>query len=577
MIAYKSKGKVVEKAFLTGGDEKMNEKLYEQIKKQLVEKNLEDEIWGGICLSKLLFDPNAGEEVIEKLNLVARWFEFPYPKHPGRDVRQGGDFVSHKLIRILYSMEDKLPKETMDLIHRFFTERNFESLWKSENHMFLFHESRYLYALKYPDTYFKQYQKTSKEIIEEDRKFLQEFIRFRAQRGWAEFDAYGYGMEILTVLMNLYDFADEPMSKYAEMSANTVLLDMLMDCSKEGYYGGAHGRIYQTDVFDFRSGAMNVIYELYFGNTCNSKGNCQPEVIASNFRPADYVYDVWKNRPDSWENRECKHLHSITYEKPHKQVPQVPGNINKRTYITPDYMIGGVTWQDDYPEGSPAAWYAHHQQHEWELSFLSAPDLRIFSHHPGSTGPEGKEHGYWTGDLFCCCVQTFSDKNIAMATYDIPENELDFIHAAVPLTKLETEQEGNYLWIKASDRVYAMLWFAQGIFEGGEGDLKEKEVRSYGRKHGVVCTVATKEECGGYEEFKAMVKANKPEFDAETMTLSYANLKMNRHQRFIDGKQVVFPYDTYDSPCVHSKWGSGVIETDKVILDFNGWGTVTYK
>ena len=80
-----------------------------------------------------------------------------------------------------------------------------------------------------------------------------------------------------------------------------------------------------------------------------------------------------------------------------------------------------------------------------------------------------------------------------------------------------------------------------------------------------------------YEEFKAMVKAGKPEFDAGTMTLSYANLKMNRHTRLIDGIQVRFPYETYDSPCVFSKWGSGVIETDKVILDFNGWGSVTRK
>ena len=553
----------------------MNKQLHDQIIEDLLSGDLEKDTYGGKCIAQLLFNPNAGEEVIDRLNRVARWFELPHQTIAGRDLQGEPDFVSHKLVRACYMLEDKLPKETMDLIHKYFTQWNFESKYKSENHMFLFHESRYLYAMRYPDTYFTQYQKTAQEIIEEDRKFLQEFIRFRAQGGWAEFDSYGYGHEVFIVLLNLYDFADEPMKKFAEMSANVMLMDMIMDCSKEGYFGGAHGRIYETTVFNFRCGGMNMVYNYYFGTDCYKCSSL--ELVATGFKPADYVYDVVNSRPDSWENRECKHLHSITYDTPHKQVPQVPGNINKRTYITPDYMIGGVTWQDDYPEGSPAAWYAHHQQHEWELSFLSAPDLRIFSHHPGSTGPEGKEHGYWTGDLFCCCVQTFSDKNIAMATYDIPEKELDFIHAAVPLTKLETEQEGNYLWIKASERVYAVLWFSQGIFEGGEGELKEKEVRSYGRKHGVVCTVATKEECGGYEEFKAMVKANKPEFDADTMTLSYANLKMNRHERFIDGEQVVFPYDTYDSPCVHSKWGSGVIETDKVILDFNGWGTVTYK
>ncbi len=374
--------------------------------------------------------------------------------------------------------------------------------------------------------------------------------------------------------MNLFDFAEEKLRKYAEMSANVMLLDMIMDCSKEGYYGGAHGRIYEGDTSDFRTMGMHRLYQLYFG-TADDCTACL-EAAASSFVPADYVYDVLNSRPERWVNRECKHLHSITYDTPHRQVPQVPGSINKQIFITPDYMIGGVTWQDDYPEGSEAAWYAHHQQHEWELSILTAPDIRIFSHHPGSCGPEGKEHGYWTGDLLCCCGQFFSDKNIAMATYDIPEKEEHFIHARVPFRHLETEKEGNYLWMKASGRIYAALWFSEGICEGRE-DLKDVEVRSYGRKHAVVCTVSVKEECGGYEEFKAMVKAGKPEFDAGTMTLSYANLKMNRHTRLIDGIQVRFPYETYDSPCVFSEWGSGVIETDKVILDFNGWGSVTRK
>ena len=554
----------------------MNQKLRDKMIRELLDENTVpgNSIYGTKCIARLIFGASVSAEEMEGLNRAAKWFELPHPGGTNRDLKGEPDFVAHKLIRACHSVENKLPEETMKLIHRFFTEWDFESKYKSENHMFLFHESRYLYALKYPDTYFEQYGMTAGQVLEEDRGFLQDFIRFRAQRGWAEFDSAGYGLEVFTVLLNLFDFAEEKLRKYAEMSANVMLLDMIMDCSKEGYYGGAHGRIYEGDTSDFRTMGMHRLYQLYFG-TADDCTACL-EAAASSFVPADYVYDVLNSRPERWVNRECKHLHSITYDTPHRQVPQVPGSINKQIFITPDYMIGGVTWQDDYPEGSEAAWYAHHQQHEWELSILSAPDIRIFSHHPGSCGPEGKEHGYWTGDLLCCCGQFFSDKNIAMATYDIPEKEEHFIHARVPFRHLETEKEGNYLWMKASGRIYAALWFSEGICEGRE-DLKDVEVRSYGRKHAVVCTVSVKEECGGYEEFKAMVKAGKPEFDAGTMTLSYANLKMNRHTRLIDGIQVRFPYETYDSPCVFSKWGSGVIETDKVILEFNGWGSVTRK
>ena len=89
--------------------------------------------------------------------------------------------------------------------------------------------------------------------------------------------------------------------------------------------------------------------------------------------------------------------------------------------------------------------------------------------------------------------------------------------------------------------------------------------------------VATEEEYGSYEVFKETAKANRPEFDPGTMTLSYSNLKMNRTERLVDGRQEVFPYDTYDSPCMHSAFGSGIIETERVSMDFNGWGKVVYK
>ena len=73
---------------------------------------------------------------------------------------------------------------------------------------------------------------------------------------------------------------------------------------------------------------MHRLYQLYFG-TADDCTACL-EAAASSFVPADYVYDVLNSRPERWVNRECKHLHSITYNTPHRQVPQVPGSINKQ-------------------------------------------------------------------------------------------------------------------------------------------------------------------------------------------------------------------------------------------------------
>lgn len=539
-------------------------------------KDLEENAYGVNGAARLVLgkEEDITEEVIDRIERAARWYELPYPNHPGRFLDGEPDFVAHTLIRLLCQCEEKLPEKTKNLIHKFFTEQELESKYKSENHMLLFHSSRYLYALYFPEKEFQQYGMTAEEAKQADRKFLQEFIRFRAQRGWAEFDSYGYTPEVFNALLDLYDFGEDDISHYAEMSANVILLDMIMDCSeKEGFYGGAHGRIYSDGVEDLSKTGMYRIYQYYFGNQTDCFSYFEP--LASKFIPADYVYDVLNRRPKIWTNKECKHLHSITCPTPHKQVPQVPGSINKQTYVTPDYILGGVTWQDPYPKDSEAAWYAHHQQHEWELSILPNPKLRIFSHHPGSFGTEGQEHGYWTGDLGCCCGQFFSEKNIAMATYDIPEQEEHYIHARVPFKYLEAEWDDKYLWIKA-ERVYVMLWFSEGVFEGHE-DLKDIEVRSYGRKHGVICMVMPQNQVETMDQFKEIAREGHPCLDKESMTLSYKNLKMTPDARYIDEEKQLFPYDTYDSPCVYSKHGSGIIETPRAILNFDGWGTVIEK
>lgn len=553
----------------------MNTKQMQHMQACLLNRDLERDSYGNNALARVLFSPELRQSGLERIDRLAHWFELPHPTTPGRDLKGECDFVAHKLVRACWSAEALLPEKTRQAIRCFFTKWDFTSKYCSENHIMLMHEARYLYALKYPDTVFEQYGLTAAEAIVQDRDYLHEFIRFRAQRGWAEFDSLGYGPEVFTVLLNLYDFGEPQLAGYAQMSANVLLLDMIMDCSKkEGFYGGAHGRIYDDAVQDFRTAGMYSLYQLYFGD--ETAEPAYVEALASGFRPADYVYDVWNARPERWENRECKHLRSITENPPQHELPQVPGSINKRTLVTPDYMIGGVTWQDAYPKGSPAAWYAHHEQHEWELSILPYPDCRIFTHHPGHCGHEGNEHGYWTGDLKCCCGQFFSDRNIAMATYDIPETGEAFIIARVPFHRLRVERETHYLWMEAPNGVCAALWFSGEIADGCE-ENRNVEVRCYGRKHGVVCVAASAGECGGMESFKKMVLAGCPTLDTATMTLRYGDLEMSPDTRKIGGRPVEFPYKTYDSPCVQSQWNSGVIETPMAVLDFAGWGTVRYR
>lgn len=549
----------------------MNDNYRKEMIRRLTQADPQKDIYGGSGLAKLLYCPEKKDEANEQLQRAAKWFELAHPW--GRDPRGEPDFTANKLIRAMYLAEQSLSKDTQEAIHDFFTKWDFESKYKSENHMLLFRSSRYLYALKYRKAFFRQYQRKALELLSEDREFIHEFIRFRAQRGWAEFDSLGYGAESFSALLNLIDFGEERVSRYAGMSADVLLMDMLADCSRDGLYGGAHGRVYEGMVMDFRNAPMCAVYQYYFGEKIYAFGGI--EMVSSGYQPSAYVYAMQKSRPECWENYECKHLHSITCKTPHKQVPQVPGNINKYTYVTPEYVIGAVNWQDAYPEGSEAAWYAHHQQHEWELTLCGDTDLRIFTHHPGSFGPEGKEHGYWTGDLGCCCGQFYCHKNTVMALYDIPEKEIPMIHAHIPLKKLMLQREGRYLWFQGNE-VYGMLWSFCG-FEEGSREYRETELRSMGRKHAVVCMADTKEHYESLEAFREAVLQKELAFDSNSMELRFGDMFMSKSQRSFQGRQEELPYPSYFSPMLWSEWGSGVIETEKAVLDFREWGSVVFK
>ena len=516
----------------------------------------------------------------EKLRLVAEWFVPPY-KLNGRDPRGECDFAALKLVRAMYLPEEKLEKKTVEKIKAFFTENDFESKYKSENHMLIFHTARYLIGQKLPDTDFPVYGKSGAELVREDEAFLTEYLRFRARRGWAEFDSCGYMAEDIDALLTLYDFSQGRLHNLAQMTLNLLLLDMISDCAGP-LYCGAHGRIYQGTALNHDKADMFWIYHLYFGHAYEEhlKEHILLEPAVSDFCPAAYVYEVLEQKPLVYENFESKHLHCISVEIPHKQVAQVEGSINKYTYITPDYAIGAVNFQDSYPKESEAGWYAHHQQHEWDLTLTGGTDIKIFTHHPGSFGTEGAEHGYWTGDLGCCCGQFYCEKNTLLAMYDIPEREMHWIHAYVPLKYFEYIEEENYLFLKRG-RVYIALWFSGGYSIVQSGEYAGCEVRSDGTKHGVVCLVGTEEEYGSFSVFMQRIGRKQIRFDAENLTLSCGGLYLSKTQRISGGRQIEFPYPTFSSPFMKEAFGSGIVTvetaSEQIILDFNDIATIVHK
>lgn len=525
----------------------------------------EKDEYGDYVAQQVCFFEELREAANERLLALTQWFELRKTRNPQCEV----DFIAFNLIKAVYLCGEHLRAAVAVGIDALFCERDFESIYKSENHMLLFHTARLLYTQRMPEAVLAAYQKTGAQLYAEDLRYVKEFLVFRAKRGWAEFDTYGYTKVIIDCLLALRDFcADKALCRLAEQCLNLILLDMLADCSGP-FYGGAHGRVYEHQILNQNLCGMFWVYYLYFGHDYVDRienANVY-DLLSSDFRPADYVYAAWSQKPAVYENFESKHLHSISSDLPHRQLPQAPGSINKYTYVTPDYVIGAVNLQDAYPEGSDAGWYAHHEQHEWDLMLTDAPDIRIFTHHPGCSGTEGKEHGQWTGDLGCGCGKFFCNRGRLIALYDIPQKEEKRIHAYVPRRFFEERQDGRYLFLHRG-RVYISLWFSNG-YESAEGENAGIEMNSYGARHCVVCEVATVEEYESFDRFIAAVREKEIAFDSDKMSAAYQELYIEGNERKIAGEPVQFPYHTYQCPFLYEAFNSGVVTVNgKTTIEF---------
>ena len=546
------------------------------------------DIYGNRAIANLVLGRFAPEGNA-RLRRTAEWFDHPHPN--GRTHDGECDFAAMKLCRAFYLFRDsdRLEAKTREAIRRFFLGRDFASRHHSENHELLFRASRYLMARALRTETFQAYGRTGAQLAREDAEWLLHFIRYRAERGWGEFDSSCYFSPDWECAISLHDFCgsdasltspedaakDATIRRLSGRMLDLLLTDMAVD-SLNGMYGGAHGRIYQVQALDHRDEATFPLQYLYFGNVdpaaLGARGTLV-DALTSGYRPHPLVVEIALDRPVAYENRERKHLHNTADVRP---MEPVEGSIRKYTYYTPRYVLGAVQYQDPYPEDCRGKWYARHEQHEWDLTVGSRTSARIFTHHPGESGPE---HGYWTGDIRCCCGHFLQSRTAVLALYDIPPDQpLQFIHACVPRRAFdEVVEENGFIFVR-EEGVFAALRMLGGHVWTTEGDWKDLEVQSPGGRNGAVCEVGLLEAFGSFDAFRQEIASNELRFDAGEMRLTYASQRAGRlaldtkGRREVDGASLDLEYPTYDCLYLKSAWKSGVVEVRKgdrrLTLDF---------
>lgn len=522
--------------------------------------------------------------LLDEIIFAADWFE--HENVMGRDPRGEADFQAIRLVPLFFECYDALNDKARHSLERFFFERDYTSIYGSENHAIMGRVSRLLSAQFFMNSnkVFKQFGGLdTKEMYKRDREYINVFLDYRVRRGWGEFDSLGYTAEIILILSLLYRYTnDEVLRKKTGMVIDIILLDMICD-SYNGLYGGAHGRIYPGNALNNRYSSMFKIYCYYFGSRfgCGEHGaGILAPIVLSDYVPDEIVYKVEKNRKYPYMNREMKHLHSISSWTREEILWEHLNHlenfyINKQTYVDERYMLGAVNHQDDYPNNVVEdIGYAHHQQHEWELTLPHGTNHKIFTHHPGDPGYH-KTHNRFTGDLGCLCSTHYTNENTAISIYTITKpNEYPYINAVAPLEIFEKViYDDKYLFFSYPG-LYISLYFSNGYRYNKEDEYKDIEILSDGREHGVVLRVEYNEKFASLEDFAEKIKSIPVMYKPYERYLEFDGIRVEYGNNYENGVKNVYPYGMlYDSPYMKSVWKSGVIHvTDgnsSKIYDFN--------
>lgn len=536
------------------------------------EKKPYGDIYGGYAVVQLLRGEN-----IEKCNGVlrraAQYMDLPHPG--GRDVTGENDFAAIRLTAALYLVRDKMEPETLTLIKRFLLERNFTSCYFSENHVFMVHVARYLAAQALGED-FKQFNLTAAEAMAIDKQYMMDFIRFRAKRGVGEFTS-SYLEEDMFMLGMLSNYcADKELQNMAQMGVNLLALEAFNNLNAEGMLCGGSGRTYPDALLNTKASVPAKLWAMLIALEARPSVN----FVLAPFIPDDFVIEAIKNRSFPAEVFERKHLHSMcawqgdSHDDAWLETLEQAGAISKYTYLCEEYGIGAIQKQDAYPEGNPDdAIYAHHQQVEWSLVLPAREEDRhtkIFSHHPGDFG----EHNYWSGDLKCCCNQSFATRDTVMTIYNITHpGELDFTHLFLEAAKFnEVRYEPNWIFLRHEDRLIA-VYMANGYEAVTEGEYAGCEFISRGLKNAYICRVGLLENYGSLDAFIKVTRALPLSFDKAAMRLAFDNLYLTPCENGINGQKNEYPYpDVYHAPWCRAKWNESVIEVfgpKPARMDFN--------
>lgn len=341
----------------------------------------------------------------------------------------------------------------------------------TENHFLMYYGSLFLMAQAWPDLPDTEWfmWKSSKEIYDESKEYLDHWIDETVRNGQEEWDSPRYGYYYITPLALLAEYTkDKRMKHRFTMMLEYELASYAADYLN-GSYCGAHSRVSDECAIDPHAAEIETYGNYFFGE---SRGQARLDTLAAmhpdiafaamtKFTCPKIIRQIATDRLESYEQFSFKRGRQMlrdmdkwsSTDSSHDSTFHAP--VYKYDYMTKDYCLGSMQGGIVQPI----------QQQSWSLVFNSDKHHNIitglnpyvsenelgmfFPEYPsfmleriGSTKASYTSEDKWEGGS--PYEHIYQDKNVLVALYDLPDSEkYRHVDLFVPVCKMDDKIWGR--------------------------------------------------------------------------------------------------------------------------------------
>ena len=531
-------------------------------------------------------------------------------------------FWAYPMVSVMVAGRDNLDEASWARI---------QELWKiywpsrgdTENHWAMSYAARYLAAQARPDAGPDEWfnGRSSAENLAEARDYLNHWMWIATSYGQGEYDSPNYIQEYTIPMILLAGWAEDPvMRQKARMMLDYIIYDYLIE-QVEGYYGGAHSRVYPKQIMTPGQTNSSSLGWLLFGYGDQRVGNDPGNVLMamSGYVPPPIFERIARDRDQPYVERELKRTRwrmrnagpnsFVIYDK--RTIP-----VYKYSYVDRDFVLGSsqggllqpiqqqtwsLTWSTDKPTMEAANTFFGTQPYSSPLEgtmFFGESWDTVTDLIARSKADYDSEDKLPSGSPF---EQVFQHGKAVIALYDMPaNNRFPQITTFFSRDLVNTvEDKSGWIFTQGGPVYIAYRPFAPGVWKpvdwtgllaGGAGGFISTNADQWAKGHrclvsdslknGYVVQVAPTRDYASFEEFKAAVRALPLTISTETVPeAKFTALDGSvLHARYgdtptVDGVAVDYAnWPLFESPYAHEKRGSQKLDIhygdERYRLDF---------